>query len=170
MGNVIRVERSKTVKTKDGVRFLSECFYKYEDRNINLFTGKQDDEGTAGAKFWDKFWDLWKESHQFKTSLKKYGFGPTKRRVRDPLTGTYKEKWSLQINHWMPIPAGKAAEFDGETGHSDLEAIRNKVFDDCWEEIMPVLTKRCPEYVNDDYTAADDSPKSYEISYGFADV
>ena len=150
MGNILTVISSKKIKTKAGLRYLSICKYKFEDRNFNLFDPSEQAD-SKGVQFWNDFWRLWNSDTDFKKILKKFGFQPTKRRVMNVMTGESSNIWNLQMNHWLEIKEKDMREMPKKTPsgrtilYSDL--LRAKSFSKCYEEIMPILTKEAPEYL-----------------------
>lgn len=148
MGNLLSVKYSKIITTRDGdSKYLSQCFYKYEDRNINMFTTKEEDQYTEGAKFWEAFWTLWNNEPRFKTIIKNHYFQPAKRRTFNSGDGKQREKWGLQFNHWLPVKDGDTGK-DESSGVMLCERNRRECFDSCLEQIEPFISKSCPQYLN----------------------
>lgn len=142
MGNIIVVNNSKFIKTKNGDhKMLSECFYAHEDRDINKGTTKEEDAETLGGKFWEKFWDLWRSADdpKFKKILQKYHFQPCKRLVQSSNGKSY-QKWSLQINHWLDVPEIITPE--------EAEKKRKEEFEKCFGEVYEIITRHYPEVVD----------------------
>lgn len=167
MGNLLSARYTKNITTKNGEKkYLSECFYKYEDRNINVWTTVADDKNTEGGKFWEAFWDLWKTQPRFKISLKKHHFSVTKRRVTNMSDMQKYEKWSLQINHWLPVESEDLV-IDEATGLKRADIKRQQCFDACLDDISDIVMRRYPKYLN---PAVTKGPSDDDVCYGFPSI
>lgn len=164
MGNLLTIKYSKCMKTRDGRNVcLSKCVYKFEDRNINIYSSKDEDADTEGGKFWEAFWNLWNTDSKFKEIVKRYHFSPSQRQTIHPDTGAKVQKWGLQIDNWLPIDESDYV-IDPVSGLKHAEVKRAKKFDLCLEEIMPILSRKYPQYLSDAVSSTVDDSE-YEISY-----
>lgn len=166
MGNLLTVKYSSAKDTRDGRHvYLSVCVYKFEDRDINKYSTREENENSEGGKFWQAFWDLWKNNTKFKTIVKSYNFAPTKRRVKTDFGG-WREEWNKQLNHWLPIETDDE-KIDPSIGVSKAEMKRQLSFDRCIEELAPIISHDYPQYVEGilyPKTSSEAKPK-IEVSY-----